>query len=290
MNEQPVIQRAFAALDRAPVRVWSLIATIYGDCAMPRGGELWLGSLTEILGALGVEPGSVRAAMSRLARQGFLERTRVGRTSHYRLSAAAIQLSRQAEALIYRSSPPDPPAGWDIAFTHKADRAAKARLGERGYLMLGANVYARAHMSHDRGVLPAGVLHLQAQGDDCALAHQLYDVPALAARYRAFLAAADVISARTADARGLDAVAQRVTLVHGFRRAVLRDPQLPARAQPPEWPVADAYQRFARLYKTLEDESERWLAEHAQNASGMLPAVQADRRFCAVPEGQYVTE
>ena len=31
---------------RKPVRAWSLIITLYGDSIVPRGGSLWLGSLT----------------------------------------------------------------------------------------------------------------------------------------------------------------------------------------------------------------------------------------------------
>src|SRR5260370_13961646 len=69
-----------------PVRAWSLIVTLYGDAIVPRGGSLWLGSLTQIMARFGIDAGHVRTAMSRLVTDGWLERERIGRNSYYRLS------------------------------------------------------------------------------------------------------------------------------------------------------------------------------------------------------------
>lgn len=45
---------AGALLDRLhetqPLRVWSLIVTIFGDLVAPRGGEVWAGTLSDLLG------------------------------------------------------------------------------------------------------------------------------------------------------------------------------------------------------------------------------------------------
>ena len=38
-----------------PVRAWSLIITLYGDAVVPRGGGLWLGSLTRIMALFGID-------------------------------------------------------------------------------------------------------------------------------------------------------------------------------------------------------------------------------------------
>ena len=59
-----------ALLDRfqasRPVRAWSLIVTLYGDAIVPRGGSLWLGSLTGMMARFGIDAGHVRTATSRL--------------------------------------------------------------------------------------------------------------------------------------------------------------------------------------------------------------------------------
>src|SRR5881227_1163435 len=84
-----------------PVRAWSLIVTLYGDAIVPRGGSLWLGSLTEIMALFGIDAGHVRTAMSRLVTDGWLERERIGRNSYYRLSSQEEASFRSATRRIY---------------------------------------------------------------------------------------------------------------------------------------------------------------------------------------------
>jgi len=268
------------SVDTAPLRTWSLIVTIYGDCVMPRGGELWLGTLTELLSVLGVEPGSARTAMSRLARDGLLERRRVGRTSHYALSERALALSREAERLIYRNSPPEADRGWDmIVLPASADRKA---LAGQGYEMLVPGVCVRPrHAGGPERI--EGAIHLTAEGDDAALASAVYPLGAIAARYRSFLAAAEGLRGAGNTSDPLSALAIRIALVHAFRRIVLRDPHLPRGALPGDWPAAAAYEAFARLYKALEAPSDAWLDENARGAGGLLPPAAPSGRFTDQP-------
>lgn len=277
-GEAERLAAAFGTLDPAPVRVWSLIATIYGDCVLPRGGELWLGTLTEMLAALGVEPASVRAAVSRLARQGFLARTRTGRTSHYALSPSAVRLSQAAGARIYRRTPAPAPDGWDVALVPRADASLRAALLEDGFAPVAAGAFARPARAA-RGGVPEGAVRITGTGDDLALARTLYDLEAIAARYRAAIGAADILEAGAAQCAGLAALARRIALVHGFRRAVLRDPGLPAGARPEGFPDREAYRRFAALYRTLDPPTEAWLSRNGRNARGPLPDRADTGRF-----------
>ncbi|MBJ3776205.1 PaaX family transcriptional regulator [Acuticoccus mangrovi] len=273
------INRFSDALDTTPVRAWSLIVSIYGDCVMPRGGELWLGTLTELLAALDVEPGSTRTAMSRLARDGFLERHRVGRTSHYRLSGEALALSRRAERLIYRTTAPTPPPGWEMVVTLPPGAADRKQLARAGYAALVPGVYARPH-ADDAPPPPDAVIRLTATGDDAALATALYPLADIAARYHGFITATAQITPYAEDADPLQALALRIMLVHGFRRIVLRDPHLSRDARPADWPADAAYRAFATLYRRLEPLSDSWLDDNAQNAAGPLPKPDDARRFC----------
>lgn len=271
-------------LDPAPVRVWSLIVTIYGDCVMPRGGELWLGTLTELLAPFGVEPGSVRAAMSRLARDGFLERTRAGRTSHYALSPQAVALSRAAERVIYRTRAPRAAPGWDVVVPLQdggggggGAGGGRKRLATEGFGVLAPGVFVRPQrMPHVR---VAGAIHLSAAGDDAALAAALYPLDALAARYRAFAEAVEPVAAAAEDAAPDDAIALRIALVHAFRRIALRDPHLAPAALPAGWPADAAHAAFAAAYRTLQPRSDLWLAEQGENAAGKLPPPEPTSRF-----------
>ena len=52
------------------LRVWSLVITVFGDCVQHRGGAISTARLGRLLGRIGVEPGALRTALSRLGRDG----------------------------------------------------------------------------------------------------------------------------------------------------------------------------------------------------------------------------
>ncbi|MFQ5409125.1 MAG: phenylacetic acid degradation operon negative regulatory protein PaaX, partial [Anaerolineales bacterium] len=64
-------------------RTQDLIFTLFGDYLAARGDDIWIGSLIEILGALGVSEQAVRSTVSRMARKGWLSSTKCGRNSFY---------------------------------------------------------------------------------------------------------------------------------------------------------------------------------------------------------------
>lgn len=87
------------------MRVWSLIITIFGDAVLPRGGTAPSTALADLTGAMGVKPEAFRVALSRLTRDGWIERTRTGRRSFYRLSQKGMDTFGQASTRIYATAP-----------------------------------------------------------------------------------------------------------------------------------------------------------------------------------------
>ena len=68
------------------LRAWSLAVSFLGDCIVPRGGDVGMATITEVLSTFGIEPGVTRTAMSRLAGDGWVTRQKVGRMSFYALT------------------------------------------------------------------------------------------------------------------------------------------------------------------------------------------------------------
>src|SRR3954469_1894324 len=91
------LARIIEQLKREPSRTGFIIITVFGDAIVPRGGSVWLGTLLEFFKSLDIESGVVRTAMSRLAADGWLERTKIGRSSFYRL------LQKRRENLFFRT-------------------------------------------------------------------------------------------------------------------------------------------------------------------------------------------
>ncbi len=100
------IQQAVTAM---PISGTSLIASLYGDALLQRGGEVWLGSVAALLEGLGFGERFVRTALFRLNKEEWLDVVRIGRRSFYRLSDKGLRLTRRAEHKIYRASAPE----WD---------------------------------------------------------------------------------------------------------------------------------------------------------------------------------
>lgn len=288
---------------RPPLRVWSLIVTVFGDVVAPRGGEVWAGTLADLLGLLRIDAPAVRAALSRLARDGWLDRHRDGRLSHYALSARGRAAFGPALARVYRRRPPGAPP--HLSLLVLPDGAERSGLREEalksGYGALGPGVLVATSDSPPLAALgaapgaaeDAGVLRLDAslaEGSPRELVARAFDLDPLAARYRAFLA--DFAPLAEALARGApladdQAIVARTLLIHAYRRLILRDPGLPSDWLPPDWPGEAARALTARLYAGLAGPSARWIAAHGRGRDGPLPAPEPGEaaRFSAPLSG-----
>jgi phenylacetic acid degradation operon negative regulatory protein len=270
---------------RRPMRAGSLIVTVYGDAIVPRGGSLWLGSLLDLMAGFGVEPGLVRTAASRLAADGWFERTRIGKQSYYRLSAWGASEFATATTRIYRASEPPWSGEMEVAVITTPDAAERAARRERmlraGYGQAAANVMVRPHTAAAAGG-PAsaysGTITMttrpQSAENARALAKACWQLDALDAAYRGFLKAfgpvADEIEAgaRLTDAQAFQL---RTLLIHDWRRIVLRDPLLPHAMLPEDWAGIGALELVSGVYRQVLAGAERWLDRNAVNENGPLP-------------------
>ena len=292
---QDAFNAALARLDQ-PLRAWSLIVTVFGDVAAPRGGSLWLGTLNDIMGAFGIGEGVVRTAMSRLAADGWVTRDRIGRNSYYRATAKAKALSEAASVRIYRL----PRRGWSgtwllvVPKEEPGRRLAdlRATMRRAGYAQLNSSLFI-APEGHDVPHEAERVLVFRARSDDLdqdrEIARSAWKLDNIAAAYQAFCKQfAPVASALSsyqggADQRGADlaALAARLLLVHELRRIVLRDPGLPLDLLGSEWAGLQARALAKKIWLACVKPSERWLDTHARGLDGALPPSSAEllRRF-----------
>lgn len=269
---------------KRPMRAWSLIITLYGDAIVPRGGSLWLGSLSEIMALFRVDAGHVRTAMSRLTADGWLKRVKVGRNSYYRLTRREEGSFSAATQRIYFASEPAFDGRLRLALLNPgAATTARPALERAGFVALTPVVFTA--FSEPSAKLPKidGLFLLRAEADDQAraLAAAAWKLEPIAQHYRGFIdrfTPLDTALTKRARVEGDDALVARVLLIHEFRRIALRDPGLPAALLPADWPGAAARQLAGRLYRKLMDDSEAYLAARAQDQKGPLPAAEPSLR------------
>ena len=257
-----------AALQDAPSRTGSVIITIYGDAIAPRGGEVALASLLALMAALGVGDGVVRTAVSRLARDGWLDRRRDGRRSFYRLSRRGVQEFAGAGPRIY--GPLDSHWGGKLRLAFAEAGVERTMLERAGYALLAPGVLVAPDTALEPPPGTPALLSLGAPDAMKALAARAWPVARIGAGYQRFV---DLFADLPAAAGGLpplDALAARVLVIHEYRRVALRDPRLPTGLLPSNWPGTAARALCTGLYAALTPASERWL-DTAENGSGPLP-------------------
>jgi phenylacetic acid degradation operon negative regulatory protein len=289
----PLAAPVSALLDRfrasRPVRAWSLIVTLYGDAIVPRGGSLWLGSLTKTMALFGIDAGHVRTAMSRLVTDGWLERERIGRNSYYRLSKREQASFHAATRRIYFGTEQSFDGRLRLALLGpEVDDRTRARplLEREGFAALSPGVYVAVRDASPQIAALGGMFLLTADPgpSGAAVVATAFNLAPLAAAYRDFIERFTPLDGGLAAGGALDAadaLVARVLLIHEFRRIVLRDPALPRPLLPADWPGATSRALAGRIYRRLVPGAEIYLDRNARNEDGPLPPPDANffRRF-----------
>jgi len=272
------LSRIIEQLKREPSRTGSIVITVFGDAIVPRGGSVWLGTLLEFFSAIDIDSSVVRTAMSRLTADGWLERSRIGRNSFYRLAERGQQTFEAATRHIYDPPPSDWTGRFELLLIGSTgDRdAAREALRNAGFGSPLPGVW----------VAPSGVpvpdeaaqaIRLEVSAEDDSgrrLLSESWPLDRTADAYLKFMKTFEPLHDRLDRGEALsdiDAFTARILLIHHYRRVVLRDPLLPGPLLPSEWPGRAARKLCSEVYRTLLPASEHWLDRHAINETGPLP-------------------
>jgi phenylacetic acid degradation operon negative regulatory protein len=292
----------FAA--RRPIRCPSLIVTLFGDVVEPHGGVLWLGSMVESLGLLGIDERLVRTSTFRLVQDGWLEATRDGRRSYYRFSAYGRGEYVRAARRIYARDPPAWDGNWTLllpvavpearreAFRRSALWAGYGNLAPNvhahpgGDLVAAGELLAALGLSDKVVVMQAGTDELQSNRLLRELLWQNWELGELAAAYARFVQRFRPVASALARARTVSAeqcFVARLLLVHEYRRVLLHDTDIPGQLLPRDWPGPEARGLAAEIYHAVASGSVDFIRARLEGAGGPLPAAAESfaRRFGA---------
>lgn len=265
---------AFPSIE--PLRPRSMLFTLYGDYAYPRGQAIGLRSLVTFGARLGIGQTAVRSAVARLSRQDWLEARKAGNRSAYGLTEAGRRLIDEGTRRIYHPRTRTWDARWclltySIPETRRAARdRIRRQLAWLGFGFLGGGTYvsprkveseARALVSAHGADRFARIFsaHLSEAGADADLVRQCWNLAAIGKRYDAFVAhydplrRRDVRRARAGSLNDADAFTARFALTHDFRRFPFIDPDLPRELLPASWSGFRARALFDDYHGMLTD-------------------------------------
>jgi len=266
-------------------RSQDMIFTLFGDYIRHRGGEIWVGSLIELLGHLGMTPQAVRSSLSRLSRKGWLKSRRVGRSSYYSLTPKSVRLFTAGEQRIFE--PPrrnDPWDGrWHLLSYSIPERQRRLRNKLRneltwlgyGSLNNGLWISPRDRCQDVQRVLDtlgirerveifeARHIGFTAEQD---LVQRCWDLKRLNEKYAEFIAT--YRSRYQADQQLVEqggtlepsaCFVQRFMLIHEYRQFPFIDPFLPAELLPTNWLSEQATELFQAYHRLLTEPANRFV-------------------------------
>ena len=294
-------------LQQDPPRAKSVVMTVFGDAITPHGGAVWLGSLIALLAPLGISERLVRTSVFRLADEGWLEATRSGRRSQYRLTAQGQQRFNRAHQRIYSPAPAAWDGRWTLLMTapdlqSSALRSAlKKELLWEGFGQVAAGVYAHPGNKDEalnevlaRTGTAGHVVVLSAVKKTSVTSRPLEDLLAQCwaldkliddtTRFIACFAPLQTLLATQDTIEPQEAFVIRTLLIHAFRRVQLHDPQLPAALLPADWPGTTAYALCRALYQRPSAQADVHVTTTLSMEQGALPPLSASyaQRFGGV--------
>jgi phenylacetic acid degradation operon negative regulatory protein len=227
------------------LRVWSLIVTILGDAVEIRDKIIPSARLAAILDRLEVSSAAQRTALSRLVKDGWMDREKLGRNTFYSFSKRGHAEFIPASRLVY-APPRDPDdCGWVMA----------ASDAPRGYMVApGLQVWPADAAPDVVGVSVTGSLSIASNAHPDP---QISDQHQVEAEALAHLL--DAMNNGFMAADELDALAARIILIHRWRRYVLRFPEVPKAAYSGRWVGQGLRARVAVTYWDLSDPADTWL-------------------------------
>lgn len=268
-----------------------MVFTLYGDYVRHYGNTIWVGSLIALMTELGFTATAVRAAVSRMTRQGWLVSVRSGRASYYALSDRGQARIDEAAQRIFKLHPERWDGRWRILVIRgERDPEQRARLRRElawiGFAALARGVYLSPNDLLDR---IASLADRYGLGDrfetftaehegptpDARLVARHWDLPAIDAAYAGFVAAWQprLDAHRAALARGEvlsdpGCFVEKTRLVHAFRKFLFIDPGLPQELLPDRWGGTEARGLFSAYYHLLAEGALRFFERHLRAAPG----------------------
>ena len=231
-SDDPYRAAIEALIDPASLRVWSMIATAFGDLALAEGEAIPGPTLSALMAEMDIRPEATRVALHRLRGEDWISSEKAGRTSLHALTEKGRRESEAAARRIYRL-PDEMPPDWKAVLLESSAATARSQMAALGFAPLAPRIYVGAADA----TAPQGALELTPHAVPDWLGAQ-FEPKDLAEDYAALLTRLQAVRAlRVGNAQlaPLQVATLRCLIVHGWRRLVLRHPELPRGLYSQDW-------------------------------------------------------
>ncbi|WP_404456253.1 phenylacetic acid degradation operon negative regulatory protein PaaX [Virgibacillus necropolis] len=259
----------------------SMIFTLYGDYISHYGNAIWIGSLIRLLKEFGHNEQSVRAAMSRMSKQGWVQSEKKGNKSYYSLTDRGEARMDEASKRIYKLESPEWDGAWRMLIytipeekRHLRDELRQELIWS-GFGALSTSCWITPNPMEqqikrlvEKYEVGSYVTFFRAthegMSDHASLVEKCWDLDKINERYSEFIKeySQDFIIDKhnivKGDLSDGSCFVKRALLVHQYRKFLFIDPSLPQELLPEKWIGDSAAHLFGEYYRILEKPATRF--------------------------------
>jgi phenylacetic acid degradation operon negative regulatory protein len=260
---------------------YAVVYSLFGGYVLPRGGEIWIGSLIQALAALDFSEKMVRTAISRMKKAGYLESHRKGQYSFYRLTKPGLEEVSKAGSRAIEISTVEWDGLWTVVTYSIPEEQRELRdvlrirlkLNGFGSLVPGAwispypipmdmeNAWHETDVWRFLEVFRGK--HVGSSCTDNLVAKAWPQIPTLASRYLAYKEKYERALRRYRKENFNDekCFAFRLQSLFHLIAIILEDPGLPSALLPEDWPLPSSQAQYASLREEFKEPAERFFNE-----------------------------
>ncbi|MEU5317486.1 PaaX family transcriptional regulator C-terminal domain-containing protein [Streptomyces sp. NPDC021056] len=248
------------------LRPQSLMLTFLGDQVLGRDVCVYSGSVIDVFARAGIGEQATRSTLTRMVNRGLLRRQREGRRMYFGLTEHSEAVLRDGERRIWQTGAVN--RQWDGTWTllgfslpeswQRQRHDLRSKLTWSGFGPLFSGLWIApgevdvAELVADLG-LSAHVKVFRAHADTGmdigAMIDETWELAELAERYEQFVRRWQPWETRVPEAD--EALARRLLLQAEWLRVIRRDPRLPVKHLPDNWPAEQAEKTFRAVHERL---------------------------------------
>jgi len=259
----------------------SMIFTIYGDYIRHYGHKIWIGSLIRLMKEFGHNEQSVRVAVSRMMKQGWLNSEKKGNKSYYFLTPRGELRMEEAAVRIFKLMPHEWDGKWRMLMYTIPEEKRQIRDELRkellwsGFGSFSNGCWITPNNLEKEVRLLIDKYDIQAYADlflseykgpqaDRELVEKSWPLHEIDGKYQEFISKYSnkyiihqslMNGGQMTDA---ECFVERTNLVHEYRKFLFVDPGLPKELLPEVWNGNHAAYLFEQYYKLLAQSASRF--------------------------------
>lgn len=258
-----------------------MIFTLYGDYISHYGSKIWIGSLIRLLSEFGHNDQSVRAAISRMNKQGWVRADKVGNKSYYSLTERGQNRIDEAAKRIFKLTPEKWDGQWRILMYTIPEEIRTVRdelrkeLVWSGFGSLSNSCWISANNLEKQVMdliekyniceyVDFFIATYTGPHEDIRIIEKSWNLEEINAKYQAFISEysqkyiIDKNKIQKGHMSEAECFVERAKLVHEYRKFLFVDPGLPEELLPEKWLGSYAASLFSDYYKELAEPASRF--------------------------------